>query len=242
MHTADARPSVVRGFLRWTGIAVLLVVAYMVVTFLQVWTAATQGQPEPAGAIVVLGAAQYDGRPSPVLQARLDHAVGLFEQGVAPVVVVTGSNRPGDRTTEATASANYLHARGVSHEVIRREVDGRNTWEQLAATARFLRAEDITDVVLVSDPLHSYRLELTARELGLRSQVSPRTVRISTLGERARNAVRETVAVSVGRVVSFRRLRNLQNEILNPRPVLGITAPVHAARSPLHGGQDTPGS
>jgi uncharacterized SAM-binding protein YcdF (DUF218 family) len=225
MHTSGGRPSVAGRVARWTGIALLIVAGYFAVTFAQVWMAATQDDPEPAGAIVVLGAAQYDGRPSPILQARLDHAVDLFRLGVAPVVVVTGSNRPGDRTTEATASANYLHAQGVAHEVIRREVDGRNTWEQLAATSRFLRAEAITDAVLVSDPLHSYRLALTAREVGLDSQISPRTVRVSTSGERLRVAVRETVAVGIGRVVSFRRLRNLQTEILNPRPFVERITP-----------------
>jgi uncharacterized SAM-binding protein YcdF (DUF218 family) len=219
MQTTHGRRSVGRGLVRWIGIALLIVAAYLGVTFAQVWSAATQDEPQPAGAIVLLGAAQYDGRPSPVLQARLDHVVHLYQSGIAPVVVVTGSNRPGDRTTEAAASANYLLARGVVDEVIRREVDGRNTWEQLAATARFLRVEEITDVVLVSDPLHSYRLELTAREVGLHPQVSPRPVRISSTGERLKTALRETVAVGVGRVVSFRRMRNLQHELLNPRPI-----------------------
>jgi uncharacterized SAM-binding protein YcdF (DUF218 family) len=219
MQTADARPSVARGLARGTGIALMIALGYLAITFVQVWSAATQDEPAPAEAIVVLGAAQYDGRPSPVLQARLDHVVHLYRLGIAPIVVVTGSNRPGDRTTEAAASARYLHAQGIVDEVIRREVDGRNTWEQLAATARFLRAESITDVVLVSDPLHSYRLELTAREVGLQPQVSPRTVRVSTSGERLRTAVRETVAVSIGRVVSFRRLRNLRNDLLNPLPI-----------------------
>ena len=90
-------------------------------------------QRGPSDAIVVLGAAQYDGRPSPVLAARLDHALELYDDGVAPMIVVTGGRQPGDRFTEATASATYLHEHGVPDAAILRETTGRSSWESLAA-------------------------------------------------------------------------------------------------------------
>ena len=136
---------------RWIRrIAVGLVAAYLAGTFLQVWFAAGRDDaPKRAEAIVVLGAAQYNGRPSPVLRARLDHALMLYRAGVAPMIIVTGGRQPGDRTTEASASASYLMAHGVPDARLRREVQGTNTWESLAATARFLRRDGVRDVVLV---------------------------------------------------------------------------------------------
>jgi uncharacterized SAM-binding protein YcdF (DUF218 family) len=116
---------------------------------------------------------------------------------------VTGGFRAGDRFTEATASATYLHANGVPDAVIRREVQGRNTWEQLAASARFLRDEDVSDVVLVSHPMHARRLELIAREVGLEASVSSTKSR-TDVG----HAARETVAVAAGQIIGFRRLSN----------------------------------
>ena len=82
---------------------------YVGVTFVQVWMASRHDGATKSDAIVVFGAAQYDGRPSPVLTARLDHALELWHEGLAPLIVVTGGKQPGDRFTEATASANYLH-------------------------------------------------------------------------------------------------------------------------------------
>jgi uncharacterized SAM-binding protein YcdF (DUF218 family) len=127
----------------------------------------------PVDAIVVLGAAQYDGRPSPVLAARLDHALRLWAEGLSPRIVVTGGKRPGDRFTEAQASAEYLMDRGVPDEVILREVQGATSWESLAASARILRERGLGSVVLVSDPYHAKRIAGIASELGLTAFTSP---------------------------------------------------------------------
>ena len=108
---------------------------YLAVTFVQVWRAARRDEAQPAEAIVVFGAAQYDGEPSPVLAARLDHAIELYERGLAPVVVVTGGNQPGDRFTEAAASAKYLLEHGVPDEDVLREVSGTSSWQSLAAVS-----------------------------------------------------------------------------------------------------------
>lgn len=203
------RPGAGRRFAAVVGVVAIVALAYLGVTLVQVIAAAEGNSRGAAQAIIVLGAAQYDGRPSPVLESRLTHAIELYLEGVAPVLVVTGGAQPGDRSREATASANYLRARDVPESAIRREVDGRSTWEQLRASARFLAEEGIDEVVLVSDPLHSKRLALTAAEIGLLASVSPTPDSAFTGGARARMALRETVAVAAGRLIGFRRLTAL---------------------------------
>ena len=185
---------------------------YVTVTFVQVWHASRQDHRQPAAAIVVMGAAQYDGRPSPVLQARLDRAFELYRQGLAPLVVTTGSKQQGDRFTEGFAGYQYLSSLGVPDESIAVVDTGTNTWEELEASAVELRRRmplppansARVRVLIVSDSYHSLRLEHTAREVGLDPLVAPTGRRAST-----RRLLRETVAVSVGRVLGYRRLAEL---------------------------------
>lgn len=184
-------------------------VLYMAFTFLQVWHGSLQDEAQPAEAVIVLGAAQYNGRPSPVLRARLDRAVALYQAGLAPVVVVTGGQQPGDRFTEAGAGQRYLVAHGVPANALRLEVQGRNSWESLSAAQHFLAEEGIDEVLLVSDAYHSFRVAETARELGLRPHVVP-----SRPGDApVRELWRETLAVGVGRFLGYRRLTNLDRAI-----------------------------
>ena len=191
-------------------------VLYLAVTFVQVWRAARNDQARPAQAIVVFGTAQYNGVPSAVLAARLDHAIELYQRDLAPVIVVTGGNQPGDRFTEATASANYLIERGVPDEDVLREVSGTSSWQSLAAAANFLDDRQIDEVLLVSDPFHSLRIRAMASELGLDGHSSPtKTSPIRGLSE-ARYMARETVAVAVGRIVGFRRQASI-NDVVNSR-------------------------
>jgi uncharacterized SAM-binding protein YcdF (DUF218 family) len=196
---------------RLLALAGLLVVGYFAVTFTQVWAASRRDGARPAEAIVVLGAAQYDGRPSPVLQARLDHAAGLYADGVAPVIVLTGGRQPGDRFTEASASARYLRRAGIPESALRLETEGRNSWQSLAAAARFLRAESITEVVLVSSPYHSLRVEHIAAEVGLDGHASP----AAGAPDRATfgHLLHETLAVGVGRIIGYRRLVDLDSRV-----------------------------
>jgi uncharacterized SAM-binding protein YcdF (DUF218 family) len=199
--------------LRIGGALVAAAALYLGVTFAQVWTASRRDQARPVQAIVVLGAAQYNGRPSPVLQARLDHAFDLWRAGRADVVVVTGGRQPGDRFTEATSSADYLLARGVPDAHLLREVSGRNSWQSLASAASFLKARGIRRVLLVSDPFHDLRISLMAAELGLTPYVSPtRTSPIrgtSVVG----HMIRETAEVAIGRIVGFRRLMGVSERV-----------------------------
>ena len=184
--------------------AVLL--GYYVITVVQVWRAARHDGARPAQAIIVLGAAQYNGRPSSVFRARLDHAADLYKRGIAPLVVVTGGKIPSDQFTEAGAGADYLHTRGVSDEAILRETTSRNSWESLRASARFLKARDVKRVVLVSDPFHSLRVRLIAEELGFDATTSPtQTSPISGFSEWMR-IFGEGLRVAAGRIFGFGRL------------------------------------
>jgi uncharacterized SAM-binding protein YcdF (DUF218 family) len=186
------------------GLAVLgVLVVYYVVTFVQVWRAAEGDDRRTSQAIIVLGAAQFDGRPSEVFRARLDHAADLFHDGVAPLIVVTGGKQQGDRFTEAQAGASYLHGKGIDDNDIRRENTSNNSWESLAASSRFLEQEGIKKVVLVSDPFHSLRIRLIAEELGLDAVTSPtRTSPISGLEVWWRYAT-EALRVAFGRIFGF---------------------------------------
>jgi uncharacterized SAM-binding protein YcdF (DUF218 family) len=176
---------------------------YVVITFFQVVAKSGADDRDAVDAIIVLGAAQYDGAPSPVLSRRLDHALELYEGGVASLVVTTGSKQPGDRFTEGYAGYEYLLLSGVPDDDLMVITTGSSTWEQLAAASRQLRARDLESVVLVSDPYHSLRLEHIAGEVGLDASVSP-----TDTGSSVRQLLRETAAVSLGRILGYRRVHN----------------------------------
>lgn len=192
------------------AIALLLVLAviYIAVTAAQIWVAARKDGTGQADAIVVLGAAQYDGEPSPALRLRLDHAVKLFSDDIAPVIWVTGGRQPGDRFSEASASSRYLIRSGVPDDAVKLEVKGENSYQSLAAAARYLRDDDQRDVLLVSDPWHSYRIAAIAKEVGLDPRVSPAS-KAEWSSEGMRRLAHETVAVALGRIIGYRRLTGL---------------------------------
>jgi uncharacterized SAM-binding protein YcdF (DUF218 family) len=194
---------------RWWAVRIVLAIAalmvvYVGVTFLQVWRASRGDSARPSDAIVVLGAAQYNGRPSPVLQNRLDKAYELYAAGVAPRIVTTGANRAGDVYTEGYVGFDYLRGKGVPESALIVVTDGVNTWEELAATARQLKPLGLKRVLLVSDGYHAARVEHTADELGLSAAVARPDGSASL-----RQLARETAAVSVGRIIGFRRLAEL---------------------------------
>jgi uncharacterized SAM-binding protein YcdF (DUF218 family) len=192
--------------IRVVAVLVGIVFVYLAVTFVQVWMAARRDGARPSQAIIVLGAAQYNGRPSPVLAARLDHAIDLYRANIAPVIVVTGGRQPGDQYTEAGASADYLHEHGVEEDAILRETTGRTSWESLEAAARFLKSRDIIRVVLVSDPYHSERISAIAHDVGLDAVTSPtRTSPIKGLAALKR-MWGETLRVAAGRIFGYARL------------------------------------
>ena len=197
---------------RLISFGLLLGLVYLVVTFVQVWQASRRDDARPAEAIVVFGAAQYNGRPSPVLRARLDHAAALYERDIAPVIVVTGGKQVGDATNEAGASADYLFREyGIGEEAILRETASANSWEQMASAANELRKRGKEKVILVTDPFHAARVQAMAEELKLDSHVSP--TRTSPIGgvEELKHFGRETLAVAAGRVFGFRRVMGVRD-------------------------------
>jgi uncharacterized SAM-binding protein YcdF (DUF218 family) len=155
------------------GLLALAAAVGYTVALILVLVVSQEDQRRRAEAIVVLGAAQYNGRPSPVLRARLDHALGLYREGLAPVLVVTGGVGVGDTTSEAMVGRRYLMAHGVPAEAVAAEAVGRTTTASMDAVATWLRGRGIRRVILVSDPFHMFRLRLEARRTALEAYTSP---------------------------------------------------------------------
>ena len=164
---------------------------------------------EPSDAIIVMGAAQYDGRPSPQLAARLDHVVTLWDEGVAPTVVVTGGKRTGDRFTEAEASAAYLAEHGVPASAIVEVGEGSNTLESMQAAAPLLRGLGIDHVALVTDPYHALRSRLIAESVGLSVDAASTPTSVVTGSSQVKRVVQEAGGVALGRLVGWERLSDL---------------------------------
>jgi uncharacterized SAM-binding protein YcdF (DUF218 family) len=153
----------------------LAVAGIILATAFAVWRAAHTDDArriDRADVILVLGAAQYSGRPSPVFVGRLEQAKLLFQQGRAGAVVVLGGKRPGDVTTEAQAGRDYLLAQGLPSADVFAEPRGNTTFESLEAAARFMRGMGMQSAFLVSDPWHNLRIKRMAGDLGIRAYAS----------------------------------------------------------------------
>lgn len=160
-------------FLRAARWLLTLAVLGYAVLFGWVWRVSRLDDRSPADAIVVLGAAQYNGRPSPVLKARLDHAIDLYRAGLAPMVVVTGGIGTGDRVSEATVGHRYLRSHMVPDSAIVVRPDGRTTEESMRSVAEWMHERELARALLVSDPFHMARLSLEARRADLEPSISP---------------------------------------------------------------------
>jgi uncharacterized SAM-binding protein YcdF (DUF218 family) len=182
------------------------VVVYLGVSWYQVWSTGRSAHTGPVDAIVVMGAAQYDGRPSPQLAARLDHAAALWPTGQADLVVVTGGNRPGDRFTEAQASADYLAEHGVPESAIVLEDLGRSSYESLRGVATLLAQRGLDEVLIVTDPYHALRSRLIAGEVGLDAHVSPTPTSVVHGGEQTVRELQEAAGVAIGRLIGFEHI------------------------------------
>lgn len=189
--------------LRVVGAALLAAVVYVAVIGFQVVSTSRFDQRERADAIVVLGAAQYDGTPSPALGRRLDRALELYEDGLAPRIVLTGAKQSGDRFTEAYAGFRYLIERGMPESALTIVDQGSSTYESLAATRRVLRGDGADRVLLVTDPYHNRRVMGIARELGMEPFVAPTSVDPTVT-----QLVGETGRVAIGELIGYRRLFN----------------------------------
>lgn len=142
-------------------------------TAYRIWEQGNRDERPPADAIVVMGAAQYDGRPSPVFAARLDHAIELFHAGIAPRLIVTGGKREGDRTTEAASARIYAVQHDVPDEAILAEDTSRTTLQSIRRVAGIMRDEGIDSAVFVSDPSHMLRVLRMASDEGITAYGSP---------------------------------------------------------------------
>jgi uncharacterized SAM-binding protein YcdF (DUF218 family) len=134
---------------------------------------AAHDEAQPAGAIVVFGAAEYNGRPSPVYKARLDHVFDLEEQGLAPLVITTGGSGGDPRYTEGGVGRDYLIQRGVAARKILAEPHSETTYETVRAAVGLLRKRQITTCLAVSDGFHLYRIKLLFSSLGVKAYASP---------------------------------------------------------------------
>ena len=200
-----------RRVLQSLGLIVLIAAVYFVVSLLQVWNTGRSADRQPVGAIVVLGAAQYDGRPSPQLQARLDHALELWNLNLASYIVVTGGKQEGDRFTEAAASRKFLESSGVASDLIFEENSGTTTYASLFAVSRVVRDLEIDRVLIVSDPFHLLRAKLIANEVGLDASSSSTRTSVIQGGDAFRRNLQEAAGVAIGRIVGFQRVDSWTN-------------------------------
>jgi uncharacterized SAM-binding protein YcdF (DUF218 family) len=174
------------------------VAVILVVTGVAVWRAAHDdgaSRIDRADVILVLGAAEYGGRPSPVFAGRLKHAALLFRQGRADTVIVLGGRQPGDVTTEAEAGAGFLVEAGLPPAAVVADATGATTFESLRSAARLMRDRGMSSAFLVSDPWHNLRIVRMASDLGLDAHASA-TWQSAARSERTRvpGYLRETLA------------------------------------------------
>ena len=194
-------------------ISVLVLAGFMYVclNIVQVWSVGRSSGAREVDAIVVMGVAQYDGRPSPQLQARLDHVLMLWKEGVAKLVVTTGGNQPGDRFTEARASADYLLAGGIPESAISMEDIGATTLQSLQGVAEILHSRGLSSIEIVTDPYHALRSRLIAQDLGLTAYVSPTEHSAVTGGAEKRRMINEGLGLALAHVIGFQALDRLTN-------------------------------
>jgi vancomycin permeability regulator SanA len=157
------------------ALVLLAAIGVLAATGTAVWQAAHRDEArkiDHVDAILVLGAAQYSGRPSLVFESRLRHAALLYKQGRASTVVVLGGNRPGDISTEADAGKNWLVADGIPSASIVADAHGNSTLESLQAAADYMDSRHLHTAFLVSDPWHNLRIRRMAHDLGIQGYVS----------------------------------------------------------------------
>jgi uncharacterized SAM-binding protein YcdF (DUF218 family) len=192
--------------LRLISAACLAGFLYVVVVGITVVSAGTRDDGRTADAIVVMGAAQYDGRPSELLESRLAHALLLWkDQQRAPLIAVTGGKQEGDRFTESESSAQWLLNRGVGNDAILQEKVGQSTWESLEELAPILKKNSVKKVVMVTSDWHAARSALTLEEMGF----SVSTSAIDSPTPSLQRWLRETAGVAVGRIIGFEELFTL---------------------------------
>src|SRR5580700_2778527 len=179
-----------RWLLRLGALALLVLAAFLVVTAVRIVHEGSLQELHPADAIVVFGAAEYAGHPSPVLRARLDHAFDLFRQGIAPVVITTGGAASDPRFSEGGVGSNYLKHRGIPERNLIAETQGSDTAQSAVRVAVIMRANGLHSCVAVSDAYHVFRIKRLLEHEGIGPvYVAPRS------GSRPHSVVQRAYAV-----------------------------------------------
>jgi uncharacterized SAM-binding protein YcdF (DUF218 family) len=191
--------------LRIVWMLVSVAVLYFAITFVQIWLTGHEHSSMSAQAILVFGTTEDNGRPSPELRARLDHALALWNDHRAQWVVVTGGKRPGDVFTEAGVSASYLESHGVAASSILKG-SGNDTWQNVATVMGQLKGHHIVTVLTVTDPFHEDRAMAIASSQGLRPYPSPVGNSPTVKHSLWKYYAKETFEVGVGRVIGYGRL------------------------------------
>ncbi len=181
---------------RVVGALVLAVVLLVVSTATAIWWTARQDARPTSDAIVVLGSAQYNGVPSSIFEARLEHAIALYEDGVAPVIVTVGGKADGDQFSEAEAGRAYLADSGIPEDALLAVEEGADTLESTRVVAAAFEERGWSTAVLVSDPWHAMRAERMAEDAGMEASSSPtrQGPAVQTRATQFRYILRETAA------------------------------------------------
>lgn len=187
---------------RVVGALVLACVLLVAATTAAIWWTARQDDRSAADAIVVLGSAQYNGVPSSIFEARLEHALALYQDGVAPVVVTVGGKADGDTTTEAEAGRDYLATAGIPEDSLLAVPEGTDTLQSMRVVGAAFAERGWTTAVLVTDPWHAMRAERMAEDSGVEATSSPtrQGPAVHTRGTQVRYILRETAAYLLYRV------------------------------------------
>jgi uncharacterized SAM-binding protein YcdF (DUF218 family) len=200
-----------RWALRFAILVVTVIVLYFGVTLVQVWLTSRQYDPHPAGAILVMGAAQYNCVPSPDLAARLDQAAILYHQGYAKLIMVTGNKKPGDKCTEAESGAAYLEQmKGVPRSAIL-EAGGDDSYQNIADAQPALVAHDARVILVTTDPFHEDRSMAISSDLSLTPSPTPTQTSPIRGWSTLPYFLKEALGVGMGRIIGYNHLEWLHD-------------------------------
>jgi uncharacterized SAM-binding protein YcdF (DUF218 family) len=199
-----------RWALRLSALVVAAIVLYFGITLVQVWLTSRQYDPRPAGAILVMGAAQYNCTPTLDLQARLDQALTLYRQGYAYLIVLTGGKEPGDKCTESESGAMYLEKKGVPSTAIL-EAGGNDSYENIQDAMGGLEAHDVHVVLVTTDPFHEDRSMAIASSFSLSPSPTPTQTSPISGWSTVPYFLKEAAGVGLGRIIGFNHLEWLHD-------------------------------
>jgi uncharacterized SAM-binding protein YcdF (DUF218 family) len=201
---------IIRIVIKTLLVIIVVAVVYFAVTVVQVFLTSRESDPQKSQAIIILGAAQYNGVPSPDLLARLQDAAALYREHLAPLIVATGAKEPGDHYTEAETEETWLKNNGVPGVAVL-QVGGRTTWQNLSFAAEQLKKLGLHQVLIATDGFHEDRCLAIASELGLQPKPVPAANSPITGWSTFPYFMKESAAVAIGRVIGYSHLEWLHD-------------------------------